>query len=150
MRMRLAQIEQDPTLEPWLLRAVIRRLDNTMVGHFNCHSAPNPDYLSVYDQNAVELGYSIYPSYRRLGYARETVMAFCAHLQTFQLARAVVLSIEEHNIASQELAELLGFQQVALVEEDGVFERIVLKRFAEPPIPPPQAAMVGRRAQAQS
>lgn len=40
LKLRLQQIENDPRLQPWLLRAIGLRDSRTMVGHIGFHGAP--------------------------------------------------------------------------------------------------------------
>src|SRR5689334_4525802 len=70
---RLEQLRSDPSLEPWLLRAVILRATGAMIGHVGFHTAPGADYLEPYAAGGVEMGYTIYPAFRRQGYATEMV-----------------------------------------------------------------------------
>ena len=51
-RLRLAQLRDDPTLQPWLLRAMVAPDERVMVGHIGCHGRP--------DTGSVELGYTVF------------------------------------------------------------------------------------------
>src|SRR5262245_56279079 len=69
---RLVQLRADPTLQPWLLRAVVLRgSDATMVGHIGFHARPGEKYLEELAPGGVEFGYTIFEKWRRQGYARE-------------------------------------------------------------------------------
>src|SRR5687768_16016135 len=72
-RIRLEQLRADPSLQPWLLRAVILRSTGAMIGHIGFHTAPDPEYLQPFAPGGVEMGYTIYPAFRRQGYATEAV-----------------------------------------------------------------------------
>src|SRR5271170_613751 len=57
LAMRLRQLEDDPALEPWLLRAMVLRSSRTMIGHIGFHTVPGADYLQPYSPGAVEFGF---------------------------------------------------------------------------------------------
>ncbi|MBN3003251.1 RimJ/RimL family protein N-acetyltransferase [Chromobacterium alkanivorans] len=118
MALRLDDIAQDPAYAPWSVRALLRREDMAMVGHANFHSLPGHPYLGGYGD--VELGYTIYPDYRRQGYAREAVLAMGAWAALAGATR-LVLSIAPDNLPSQALAAGLGFVKAGQsADEDGV------------------------------
>src|SRR5215510_531970 len=75
MEMRLIKLRENPALEPWLLRAVGLRETKTMIGFIGFHTLPGADYLNPYAPGSVEFGYSIFPNYRRMGYASEAAQA---------------------------------------------------------------------------
>lgn len=74
-RMRLAQLGEDPSLVPWLLRAVVLRETGQVIGQIGFHTAPGPDYLEASSPGAVEFGFTILPAFRRRGFAREAGLA---------------------------------------------------------------------------
>src|SRR5438477_12796501 len=71
MQRRLAQMTLEPASRPWLLRAMVRREDRTAVGYINFHGPPN-------EEGQAELGYTVFGSERRRGYATEAVEAMMA------------------------------------------------------------------------
>jgi RimJ/RimL family protein N-acetyltransferase len=120
-RVRLNQLEADPDLQPWLLRAISLRRERLMIGHIGFHTRPGPDYLAELSPGGVEFGYTIFPPYRRQGYAQEasqTLMAW-AHRE-YGITRFVV-SISPTNLPSLGLAQQLGFKRIGshIDEEDG-------------------------------
>ncbi|MEZ4684235.1 MAG: hypothetical protein R2932_59490 [Caldilineaceae bacterium] len=48
IQLRLSQLESDPALQPWLLRAIIHRTQKTMIGHIGFHDYPGAAYLHAY------------------------------------------------------------------------------------------------------
>jgi RimJ/RimL family protein N-acetyltransferase len=109
--MRLAQIERDPALAPWLTRLVVETGASRLVGVAGFHGPPGGEWLREFAPQGVELGYTVFEPWRRRGIAREA----CAALVSWAFARGVrelVLSIDPENEASAALARQLGFAQV--------------------------------------
>src|SRR5687768_3866196 len=75
LALRLEQIESNPALQPWLLRAIGLRRSREMVGHIGFHSSPGASYLEQWSPDGVEFGFTIFPPHRRKGYAREACVA---------------------------------------------------------------------------
>ncbi len=128
MEMRLGQLRQDPTLQPWLLRAMGLRGEAgapgrlpLMVGHIGFHTAPDPEYLRGLAPGGVEMGYSVFPPYRRRGYAREAAQALMDWASREHGIRRFVVSISPQNAASLALARSFGFQRIGsqMDEVDG-------------------------------
>jgi RimJ/RimL family protein N-acetyltransferase len=121
MQLRLDELRQDPSLQPWLLRAIGLRQGRIMAGHIGFHTAPAATYLQTIAPHGVEFGYTIYPSFRRQGYATEAADALMkwAH-RTYQVQQ-FVLSISPTNIPSLRIAEHFGFRKVGshFDDEDG-------------------------------
>lgn len=61
-----AQLARDPASAPWLMRYVIHRPTNTLVGTTGCGPAKNGE---------VVIGYAILDQYRRQGFASEALAA---------------------------------------------------------------------------
>ena len=113
VKIRLAQLQQDPTLQPWLLRAIIRRDEPTMIGHIGFHTKPGPDYLRDYAPQGVELGYTIYTPFRRQGYASEALAAMMDWATAKHQVPQFVLTISPENTPSLHMAERFGFVRLA-------------------------------------
>ncbi len=112
MRLRLDQLTADPALQPWLLRAVVRRHDGTMIGHIGCHTAPGAAYLRPWAPDGVEFGYTIFPPFRRQGYATEAADALMRWAQRTYAVERFVMTISPANEPSRRIAQHFGFQQV--------------------------------------
>lgn len=128
MQLRLDDLRRDATLQPWLLRAVGLRETGTMIGHIGFHTAPGPEYLRDLAPGGVEMGYTIFPDYRRHGYAREACAAVMDWAQREHHVTRFVLSISPENTPSLRIAQHFGFQHIGshMDEDDGeetVFER---------------------------
>ena len=122
LSLRLKQLEDEPALQPWLLRAMALRETGVMIGHIGFHTAPGADYLRPFSPGGVEFGFTVFPSYRRRGYAREASLALMLWARKTAGVTKFVVSIRPDNTASQALAAHLGFVHVGshLDEVDGI------------------------------
>jgi ribosomal-protein-alanine N-acetyltransferase len=130
IQIRLKQLQKNPNLQPWLLRAITLRQGNVMVGHIGFHSQPDPDYLQKIAPGAVEFGYTVYPSYRRQRYAKEACESLMHWAQKEHQVARFVLTISPDNSPSIRLAHYLGFQRIGshADETDGVEDIYELHR----------------------
>jgi RimJ/RimL family protein N-acetyltransferase len=119
--LRLGQMEVDPSLEEWLIRAIGLRSTRTMVGYLGFHSAPGPEYLKDLSPGGVEFGYTVFADYRRQGYAREATVALMDWAHRAHAVTRFVVSISPENHASLNLASSLGFRKIGahIDEKDG-------------------------------
>lgn len=122
VKRRLGEMLATPALQPWLMWAVILRETNTMIGYVGFHTAPNPEYLKEIAPGGVEFGYTIFPDYRRQGYAREASQGLMQWAHTVHGVRSFVLSISPQNTPSLRIAEGLGFTRIGehMDEVDGL------------------------------
>lgn len=112
LQMRLAQLELDPALAPWLTRAVVSKEDPRLAGVAGFHGPPGGEWLRDVAPDGVELGYTIFAADRRRGFAREACAALIDWAASARSVRAFVLSIGPENEASLALARQLGFAKV--------------------------------------
>jgi [ribosomal protein S5]-alanine N-acetyltransferase len=130
MRLRLDDLRKNPAYQPWSVRAIIHSAEGIMVGHTGFHTMPDPDYLRAILPDSVEMGYTIFPGFRRQGYASEACQAMMDWAYRSQQIRRFVLSISPDNEASLRIAHRLGFLRIGehIDAEDGVeyiFARIL-------------------------
>lgn len=135
LQYRLGQLEVDPSVLPWLGRAMILTDEagsRRLVGTIGFHGAPD-------DQGRVEVGYRVEPEYRRRGFARESLAALFDWAATTHGIRRFIASISPTNDASLRLAEGFGFVQTGshIDEIDG------LEIEFEAAWPPRQASRIG-------
>jgi [ribosomal protein S5]-alanine N-acetyltransferase len=132
MHRRLDQLRADPTLQPWLLRAIVLRRTQEMVGCIGFHTEPDPDYLRELAPGGVELGYKIFAPFRRQGYATEACAALMAWAcQNHHVTRFVV-SISPNNLPSLRIAQHFGFQKVGMhIDEVDGLEEIFVREVRE-------------------
>ena len=110
---RARQIENDPGLQQWLLRAMVERDTRRMVGHIGFHTAPDADYLREFGLDGGEFGYGVFEHYRRRGYAREAAHGLMRWAHETHGVTSFVLSIGPDNLASTALAKSMGYKKVA-------------------------------------
>ena len=120
LRRRLEQIRSAPISADWLLRGMVRRSDNQLVGYINFHGSPD-------ESGRAELGYTVLEEFRRQGYATEAIRAMMAWARNLRPIQAFVVTISPSNRPSLALAANLGFEQVGsqideMDGEDWVFE----------------------------
>jgi ribosomal-protein-alanine N-acetyltransferase len=122
MSLRLKQLEVDASFLPWSLRAIALGDRGPVVGHIGCHTAPGAEYLQPHAAGAVEFGFTVYPPFRRRGYAREASMELMRWAHQEHSVTRFVLSIRPDNTASQALAAGLGFVRIGshIDEIDGL------------------------------
>lgn len=118
MELRLRQMRENPALERWVLRAVGLRETKTMIGHVGFHTLPGPEYLNPYALGSVEFGYSVFPNYRRMGYAREAVQALMGWATREHGVSRFIVSISPANEPSLRLAQKFGFRKVGTATDD--------------------------------
>lgn len=131
LRLRLSQLHGDPTLEPWLLRAIVVNDGRCMVGHIGFHGAPGSAHLEPYAPYAAEFGYTVFPHARRLGYATEAARALMQWAERRHEVRNFVVSIRPDNTPSLTIAHKLAFRRVGehIDEEEGL-EHVFLRTTA--------------------
>lgn len=121
MRMRREQLARQPERAPWLLRAMVLRETGTMVGYVNFHGPPGSNDIGARD--AVELGWTVFPSQRRKGYATETARALMSWAATEHGIRRFISSTTPGNAASLRVHEKLGFVRTGqIVDGEIIFE----------------------------
>lgn len=105
LQYRLGQLSVDPSIRPWLGRAMIltdEAGDRHVIGTIGFHGPPD-------EQGRVEVGYSVQPAYRRQGYAREAVRAMFDWAHREHGITRFIASISPTNEPSLHLTRGLGF-----------------------------------------
>ena len=120
--LRYQQIVRNPEYQTWSLRAINLREAGKMIGHIGFHTKPGASYLQPYAPNGVEFGFTIFPEFRRNGYAREASIAVMEWAHQQHSVPEFVLTISPDNLPSLKLARSLGFIKVGshIDEVDGV------------------------------
>ena len=121
IRFRREQLSRQPERAPWLLRAIVLRETRAMVGFVNFHGPPGSNSIGARD--AVELGWTVFPSQRRKGYATETGRALMEWATTEHGIRRFISSTTPGNGASLRVHEKLGFVRTGqIVDGEIIFE----------------------------
>ncbi len=102
--LRVAQLEQDPTEQPWLFRAAVLRETGRVVGRAGFHAPPD-------STGTVEIGYEVLPEHRRQGLAAEMALGLI-RWGAEQAATACLASIRPDNTPSLALTARLGFVRI--------------------------------------
>ena len=134
LRMRLHQMQTNPGIRPWLLRAIVIRESQILCGRIGFHSAPGPEDLRDVAPDGVEIGYAVGERFRRQGYAKEAACALMRWAFGMHRQRCFILSISPENGASLAMARSMGFQEIGshIDEEDGL-ELYFERRFTQWP-----------------
>ena len=128
IELRLSQLEANPGLQPWLLRAISLRERALFVGHIGFHTAPGAEYLADLSPGGVEFGFGVLEPWRRQDIATEASEAMMRWAREEHQVQRFVLSISPDNVPSLGLAAKLGFRKIGshVDELDGpedIFER---------------------------
>jgi RimJ/RimL family protein N-acetyltransferase len=120
-RYRREQIANDASWAPWSLRAIVLRDAAMMVGYVNFHGPPGVNDTAT--PNAVELGWTVFPRYRRKGFATETARALMDWAATEHDIHRFVSSTTPNNAPSLRVHDKLGFARTGqMVDGEIIFE----------------------------
>jgi RimJ/RimL family protein N-acetyltransferase len=106
---RREQMRRDPARQEWLVRGLVLRETQELIGHAGYHGPPGVN--STNDRQAVEVGYTVFPAYRRRGYATEAVEALAAFARG-RGVRKLLASVAPTNDPSLAIVRKLGFVQI--------------------------------------
>jgi len=114
-RRRQQQIAESPGDAAWVTRLIVDTGLNTAVGRAGFHGPPDTAGM-------VELGYSVDPDFRRLGYARLALATMLHMAAAAPNVRTVRATISPDNLPSRTLVEEFGFVENGEQwdEEDGL------------------------------
>jgi ribosomal-protein-alanine N-acetyltransferase len=134
LALRLKQLETNPELQPWLLRAIALRDRREMIGHIGFHTAPGAPYLDAWCAGGVEFGFTVFPLHRRQGYAREASEGLIRWASEVQGVNSLVLTVSPTNHPSQALASALGFTKIGEHDDeiDGIEDILSLHIAVSP------------------
>ena len=112
---RAEQVIEDPSSVVWVTGIVWDAERGLAVGRAGFHGPPDADGM-------VEVGYSIDPRFRRLGYARAALRALLARAEAEPDVRTFRATISPDNVASRDLVLAHGLTVVGeqVDDEDGL------------------------------
>jgi ribosomal-protein-alanine N-acetyltransferase len=121
LRFRLKQVSNDAAQEPFLARAMVLRdgSPRAMIGHIGFHGKPGVN--APQKAGALEIGYTVFPDYRRRGYAEEAIHALMRWAREEHGVTVFIASISPENEPSLALVRKLGFVEIGRHwdDEDG-------------------------------
>ena len=129
LRFRQAQVAKDHVHEPFLVRAIALRDDGTMIGHIGFHGKPGVN--AARKDNALELGYTVFPQYRRHGYAEEAIRTLVDWAKKRHGVTTFIVSISPENAPSLALARKLGFSEIGSHWDEVDGEELEFELLAE-------------------
>src|SRR2546430_6432392 len=108
----LRELAAGLTSQPWLPRAIGYRKRGEMVGYIGFHTPPGPDYLKNISPQGVEIGYEIFPAFRRRGVASEASRGLISWAFAEYQVSSFVAMVSLENTASLGVISKLGFNRV--------------------------------------
>lgn len=113
-RRRRDQIARNPNDSSWVTRLAVNSA-NQVVGRAGYHGPPDKAGM-------VEIGYAIDPGHRRQGYARAALLILLETAHKHPDIAIVRATVRPDNIASRQLLDQHGFQEVGSQwdDEDGL------------------------------
>jgi ribosomal-protein-alanine N-acetyltransferase len=135
-------LERAPALavrDEWRPRAIVDR-EGMMVGHAGFHLPPQPLTEAMADASfqgtceptpggVVEVGYTVFPDYRRLGYASEAIACLVRWAFDTGDVTSVLATLAPDNVASLRVLDRVGgFRQVGTCRDASAGEEIVFRR----------------------
>lgn len=127
LRIRRDCLLADSTFVPWAPRALALRATGESVGHLNFHAPPGPSHLGSFAPGGIELGYEVFPRFRRHGYATEALAAAIVYAQGRGVP-SIALAIGVGNGVSQRIARSLDFAEKGRWQDEKNGEEIVFVR----------------------
>ena len=99
----LNDLLDDPTSIGWNVWLLQVKANSMIIGDVGFKGTPD-------ENGTVEIGYSIAPSYRKIGYAREGVRALVYNAFKTGTVKRVIAECSENNLPSIEILRSIGFK----------------------------------------
>lgn len=101
---KAGQLEKDPDRSKWG-RLIVHTADQRIIGDIGFKGGPDPE-------GTAEIGYSVVPAYRRLGYAVEAARAMLDWAFSEAGVKRVVAECLDDNVGSIKILEKLGMRRL--------------------------------------
>jgi RimJ/RimL family protein N-acetyltransferase len=122
LRMRLRQMREDASVQPWLLRLMIpRRGTRVAVGRIGFHGPPDAG-------GRVEIGYTVFQDFRRQGFATEASRALFDWAQAEHGITRFRAAVSPTNAPSLAVVRKLGFRRTGVQWDEVDGEELVFER----------------------
>jgi [ribosomal protein S5]-alanine N-acetyltransferase len=105
----VARLERDGSLLGWGVWLVVHSQDGVIIGDMGLHGKPTREGVA-------EIGYSIVPDYRGLGYASEAGQAIVDWAFSHRRVKRLIATCEVDNDASAAVLVKLGMCRAGMVE----------------------------------
>jgi len=127
LRLRLGQVRAHGDLQEWSVRGIVLAEERALVGHIGFHGPPGVNALRR--PRGVEIGYSIFPAFRRRGIATEAVRGLIDWARDERGIHEFVASVSPVNDASLGVVAKLAFEHVGehWDDEDGLEHEFLLE-----------------------
>ena len=102
IQIRVLQVTSDPTINPWLVRLMVRREDGVIAGIINFHGPPDRD-------GVLEVGCEVAADCRRQGYAAEGAIGLATWAFAQPGVTRIRASVQPDNDASRRVVDAVGF-----------------------------------------
>lgn len=115
----LNDLLDDPGNFGWNAFLILRKEDGTIIGDIGFKGSPD-------ENGVVEIGYSIAPDQRGMGFATESVAALCDHAFDTGSVKKIIAECDSNNRSSINVLRTSGFM------ETGRLDEMILWRKAKP------------------
>ena len=100
---RIQQIQKDPSVNMWLVRWVVLRSTQEIIGSTSFHGAPD-------ENGVIEIGLDVERAFQRQGYGKEIVQGMWGWVVTEPAVKTLRYVVRPTNVASIALIDSVGFK----------------------------------------
>jgi RimJ/RimL family protein N-acetyltransferase len=100
---RIPQLNADPSMNKWLVRWVVLRSTQEIIGSTSFHGAPD-------ENGVIEIGLDVESAFQRQGYGKEIVQGMWGWVVTEPAVKILRYVVHPTNVASIALVDSVGFK----------------------------------------